>query len=360
MRREFLVCVALALLALSLMVLWTGERGPSPLKEFAASAIEIKSDLKHGDGLKERYLVFAEGQYLLTPAQLLYYSAKALEAAAQGRAFTLNELENFLPPSQERGEFASFWKELKKEEYLELAVRVATEMELSKRAPGTIETPVGEIRFRDALFTLLRVLSDLASQGELPTKLPLAPDPSGSLLWDNHEVPARLAYYLLPTNLVTVGSPGVLEVLKEVKQNQDPKELAEDLCRWVHLHIQLEANGEPKNSEEVLRLSRGGSADLSTLYLALVRSAGLPARGVKGMVVLEQKLLGFELVGRAPGGELVANHAWAEVYLPGEGWTIADPSTNSFGFLPFKVYSVPREEEWREVLVAYELIYGGI
>jgi transglutaminase-like putative cysteine protease len=69
---------------------------------------------------------------------------------------------------------------------------------------------------------------------------------------------------------------------------------------------------------------------------------------------------GFEnlIVGTTPEGETICSHAWAEVFLPENGWIPVEPQ-GRFGELPYRVYQ-QLEEKWTEALAAYETAYGSI
>jgi len=60
----------------------------------------------------------------------------------------------------------------------------------------------------------------------------------------------------------------------------------------------------------------GKCADISSLYVAIARSAGVPAR----------EILGLRL-GKKDGTDITGwQHCWAEFYLPGTGWVAVDPA----------------------------------
>ncbi len=67
---------------------------------------------------------------------------------------------------------------------------------------------------------------------------------------------------------------------------------------------------------EVLRRRCGKCADLNSVFVALSRAAGIPAREVFGL-----------RLGRKPGETLTgAQHCWAEFFVPSYGWVPADPA----------------------------------
>jgi transglutaminase-like putative cysteine protease len=67
---------------------------------------------------------------------------------------------------------------------------------------------------------------------------------------------------------------------------------------------------------ELLKNPGGKCADISSVYIALARSAGVPAR----------EILGIRL-GRKDTEDITTwQHCWAEFYLPGYGWVPVDPA----------------------------------
>ena len=69
--------------------------------------------------------------------------------------------------------------------------------------------------------------------------------------------------------------------------------------------------------ERTLASKSGKCADLSTVYVALSRAAGVPSREVFGL-----------RLGKKDGTYDISNdyHCWAEYYLPGKGWVSTDPA----------------------------------
>ncbi|MFZ5782481.1 MAG: transglutaminase-like domain-containing protein [Pseudomonadota bacterium] len=69
----------------------------------------------------------------------------------------------------------------------------------------------------------------------------------------------------------------------------------------------------------------GKCADLNALFVGLARAAGLPARDVYGIRVAPSQF-GFKALGAGSTDITKAQHCRAEVWLPGSGWTPADPA----------------------------------
>ncbi|MBI5327740.1 MAG: transglutaminase domain-containing protein [Deltaproteobacteria bacterium] len=68
--------------------------------------------------------------------------------------------------------------------------------------------------------------------------------------------------------------------------------------------------------ERILAEKSGKCADISGVYVALARAAGVPAREVWGL-----------RLGKKPEEDITGgHHCWAEFYLPGYGWVPVDPA----------------------------------
>ncbi len=66
---------------------------------------------------------------------------------------------------------------------------------------------------------------------------------------------------------------------------------------------------------ELLSLRGGKCADIHSVYVALARAAGVPAREVFGI-----------RQGKLPTQDITSwQHCWAEFHLPGYGWVVVDP-----------------------------------
>ncbi|HEY5973761.1 MAG TPA: transglutaminase domain-containing protein, partial [Geobacteraceae bacterium] len=67
---------------------------------------------------------------------------------------------------------------------------------------------------------------------------------------------------------------------------------------------------------ELLKRPGGKCTDISSVFIALCRAAGVPAREVFGI-----------RLGRKAEDDITGwQHCWAEFYLPGSGWVTADPA----------------------------------
>jgi transglutaminase-like putative cysteine protease len=329
---------------------------------FVSSVNQVRLDLKYGRELADNYWVYSDGSWHpLSPAQVLYYAADAIITINQGRQFLISQpLVPVAPPTDENGEWTTAWEKLSKSQYIVLAQAIRENVTLTGRAPGTIETPIGEIRFRDALYTFLRILTAYAENGVLPAELTFAPVPTGNLALDGGEIPASYAYYLLPDPLVITGTDMVNEVLDNVRPPvYDDRKLAMKISKWLHENLTPALSFRPPTSEEVLVLREGQCRDYVNAYLALTRTAGIPARRVSGWIVVEWTPppgLWEIAIGTTPDGRPIGGHAWAQVFIDGE-WVSLDPTWGWFETPTYEIYKQV-EQSWRGALAGHETGHG--
>lgn len=95
----------------------------------------------------------------------------------------------------------------------------------------------------------------------------------------------------------------------------------------------------------LLRKPGGKCTDISSVYIALCRAAGVPAREVFSV-----------RLGKKPAEDITTyQHCWAEFFLPGYGWVTADPADVRKAMLVEKLEpSDPKAKAYRE------FFWGGI
>lgn len=81
------------------------------------------------------------------------------------------------------------------------------------------------------------------------------------------------------------------------------------------------ATGQESVDELLFRTKRGFCGHYASAYVTLMRAAGVPARVVTGYLGGTWNAVGGHYTVRQADA-----HAWAEVWLPGEGWTRIDPT----------------------------------
>jgi transglutaminase superfamily protein len=125
-----------------------------------------------------------------------------------------------------------------------------------------------------------------------------------------------LARWLAPEPLIQSHDPRIAaQARRVIERERAPARVAELLTHWVHRTLQraIPSPGSVPSAVKVLETARGDCNEATTLFVALARSTGLPARTVGGLIYLNGRFY---------------YHAWAEVYL--NEWIAVDPTFDQF------------------------------
>lgn len=131
--------------------------------------------------------------------------------------------------------------------------------------------------------------------------------------------PADYAEYLAPTSMGPVD--GEVKKLSEsiVKGKKGVLEKAKAIYDWTceNMYRDPATVGCGKGDVcELLKKPGGKCTDISSVYIALARAAGVPAREV----------FGLRLGKKAEEDITTWQHCWVEFFLPGTGWVPVDPA----------------------------------
>ena len=125
-----------------------------------------------------------------------------------------------------------------------------------------------------------------------------------------------LARWLAPEPLIQSHDPRIAaQARRVIERERAPARVAELLTHWVHrtLRRAIPPPGSVPSAVKVLETARGDCNEATTLFVALARSTGLPARTVGGLIYLNGRFY---------------YHSWAEVYL--NEWIAVDPTFDQF------------------------------
>ena len=116
-----------------------------------------------------------------------------------------------------------------------------------------------------------------------------------------------------------------------VGDETNPHLKAKKIYRWMLEHVSYHYPPEERGAGVVFKTRKGDCGEYAHLFCALCRSVGIPARFVSGLWI----------------GDKFGFHAWAEYYLPGYGWTPADPSRSDSETGDYNWYYLGKSENTR-------------
>ncbi|MFH1073010.1 MAG: transglutaminase-like domain-containing protein [Nanoarchaeota archaeon] len=137
----------------------------------------------------------------------------------------------------------------------------------------------------------------------------------------------ELRQYVQPTEIIDI-TPEIQTLSWELSEGKtDLYDVVFTLADWVNLNIEynlstLTADASQKSSW-VLENRQGVCDEITSLFISLLRSLGIPAKFTSGMAYTDMNLF------RDHWGP----HGWAEVYFPDVGWVPFDVTYRELGYL---------------------------
>lgn len=166
--------------------------------------------------------------------------------------------------------------------------------------------------------TLVRVdvaveLSPVGSRAPFPPKV------------DDLPVEAWLA--LAPTEDAPTDDPAIIDLAADLLQDADTQyEAVTRVVDWVSTHVQYVIDDRLQTgARATLDARKAYCVGMSNLAVSLLRTAGIPARDVHGILAQRPEALSGKPVAFT-SAEL---HRWVEVYLQDVGWVFSDPLRTS-------------------------------
>lgn len=136
---------------------------------------------------------------------------------------------------------------------------------------------------------------------------------------EESDIPVEIREYLKSTAFIPTDGKVREIALQVTKDKKKISEKARAVYEWVIENTYREQNvkGCGVGDVEKMLVQKGGKcADISSVFVAVSRAAGVPAREVFGI------RLGEKDEEDMTGG----HHCWVEFYVPGYGWVPADPA----------------------------------
>lgn len=151
------------------------------------------------------------------------------------------------------------------------------------------------------------------------------PNLDDTVAWDAIDAPGltdRFFEYLGETR-ATEADDAIRAVARDLRAAPTPAVALSALGEWLRAHVEYETGTTSVSTTavEVLRAGRGVCQDYAHLGIAILRSAGVPARYASGYLYPDE--LGGE-IGTTHRGE---SHAWLEAWVG--DWHPLDPTSGS-------------------------------
>ncbi len=150
------------------------------------------------------------------------------------------------------------------------------------------------------------------------------------------EVPIAAKQFIDPTPEMSAAQ--IRQLARELF-SENSRTTAENIYRWVAGNIAYSGYAaKAKGPLRTLTSRNGDCTEFADLFVALARSARIPARRVSGYLARENSLM-----------KSSDYHDWAEVFLDG-AWRIVDPQQRNFDerysdYIAMKIYDNPSSDD---------------
>jgi|GEM_PF-6244463 len=140
------------------------------------------------------------------------------------------------------------------------------------------------------------------------------------------EIPRELKTYLLPGEIIDTNKDIERLSLILTTNVDDYYEAVFNIADWVTTNIRYDLNTIAADATEksswVLKNKYGVCDEMTSLFISLLRDAGIPARFVSGIAYTNLESL-----------DAWGPHGWAEVYFLGKGWIPFDVTYGEYGYV---------------------------
>jgi len=138
------------------------------------------------------------------------------------------------------------------------------------------------------------------------------------------QIPEEYNEYVQAAEIIDINSD-IISQASEIIENEDNAYLAvHEIADWVYNNIEYDLNTvtakAAKQSSWTLENRQGVCDEITSLFISMTRSIGIPARFVSGVAYTNL----YDDFG---------NHGWAEVYYPDYGWVPYDVTFDQFGWI---------------------------
>ncbi len=161
--------------------------------------------------------------------------------------------------------------------------------------------------------------------------------------------------YLGPTETIDSDNADIIAKANELVEGEDDLfKVVFNLAYWVEQNINYELTTLTAESSQkaswVLENKNGVCDEMTSLFIAMARSVGIPARFVSGISYTTSDLF----------DEKWQSHGWAEVYFPEVGWVSFDITFGEYGYVDVTHIKLREGADPSEPAVTYKILANNV
>lgn len=155
--------------------------------------------------------------------------------------------------------------------------------------------------------------------------------------------------YTKATKIIDSENPKIKQKSNELIQGKtDLYETVTEIAKWVKDNTKYDLGSLTAQASQtagwVLENKKGVCDEITSLFIALLRAQGIPAKFISGIAYTNSPEF----------PENWGPHGWAEVYFPGKGWIPYDVTFGEFGWLDAGHIKMMESKDPQEASTKYE------
>src|SRR3989338_2118976 len=168
-------------------------------------------------------------------------------------------------------------------------------------------------------------------------------------------LPEELAPYTEPSEIIDSNDEDVIGFAAEIAEGEDDLYvIVHKMAEWTKSNIKYDLSTltaeVSQKASWVLDNRQGVCDELTSLFIAMLRSLGIPAKFISDVAYTESELF----------TDNWGSHGWAEVYFPGYGWIPYDVTYGQFGYIDPTHVKLKESVDSNEPSVQYKWVASNI
>src|SRR3989338_2123956 len=169
------------------------------------------------------------------------------------------------------------------------------------------------------------------------------------------DLPEDLAPYTEPSEIIDSNDEDVIGFATEIAEGEDDLyDVVHKIAEWTKGNIKYDLSTLTEEVSQkaswVIDNRQGVCDELTSLFIAMLRSLGIPAKFVSGVAYTNSPQF----------PENWGSHGWAEVYFPGYGWVPFDVTYGQFGYIDPTHIKLKESVDSNEPSVQYKWVARNI
>lgn len=169
------------------------------------------------------------------------------------------------------------------------------------------------------------------------------------------EIPEEIKPFTKPSEIIDSNDEDVIGFASEIAEGEDDLyAVVHKIADWTKNNIEYDLSTltaeVSQKASWVLDYRQGVCDELTSLFIAMLRSLGVPAKFVSGVAYTNSPLF----------PENWGSHGWAEVYFPGYGWVPWDVTYGQFGYTDPTHIKLKESVDSNEPSVQYKWVARNI